>query len=650
MERTRNFVLLLFSVVMVASLVLFYSPTRNDQQANLGSSEEAVAKVGGETITVGELWRQKESYSRFSQGQNFPARLMLNSLIGSRIAKVEAERLGLTATDAEVAAEIREMFKPTDGKPFDQKRYEQNVTQQSGSVAAFEQSVRDDLSARKLEAFLTSGVSVSEQEVLEDFKKKNTKFDLSYVVVNAVEVAQTLKPTDAELMAYFEQNKASYYISVPQKKVRYIYVDTAKIGEKLPISDADLKAEYDQLPEDKRKAGVRGQEIVLRVAKPEFDGQVLEKATELANRAKKDGTITEEAFAELAKGYSENPLTAGNGGRLSGPVRENLNNPTDPYQRLLKMKPGEVTEPISYQNRYFILRRGEEVPKTFEDAKKELEVSLRNRRAYTVAAELAQKITDALKNNKSIDQTVQEFAAQANMAPADMIRETGYIKPGDNVDKIGTSPQFEQGIASLENPQDVGDKIPVAGGFAIPQLVDQRPPRDAEFAEVKDQLVEIVKLEQARARVADIAKQVAAGAVSPSALAAAAQAQNLKAQDQKSYILGSPLGQGPSASTSETLENAVYGMKEGEITKEPILIGDNWYIVAVNKREEANMDDFAKQRDELMQQMLRQKRSEVFQDYIASTRQKMESSGNIRIYPEALAKLDEPEFPVPPMQ
>jgi hypothetical protein len=165
------------------------------------------------------------------------------------------------------------------------------------------------------------------------------------------------------------------------------------------------------------------------------------------------------------------------------------------------MKPGEITEPINYQGRYFILRRGEDVPKSFEDAKKELEVSLRNRKAYSVAAELAGKIADELKQNKDIQKTASDFAAQANMSPTDMIRETGYVKPGDNVDKIGVSQQFEEGIANLENPQDVGDKTPVPDGFAVPMLEDKKPPRDAEFAEVKDQIVEVVKLDKARAQV-----------------------------------------------------------------------------------------------------------------------------------------------------
>jgi hypothetical protein len=307
------------------------------------------------------------------------------------------------------------------------------------------------------------------------------------------------------------------------------------------------------------------------------------------------------------------------------------------------MQPGEVTEPISYQGRIFILRRGEDVPKTFEDARKELEVSLRNRRAYGVAAELAQKVSESLKQTKDVEKTAAEFAGQANMTTAEMIRETGYVKPGDEVENVGVSPQFEEGIAKLENQGDVGERIPVQNGFAIPLLVDAKAPRDAEFDEVKNQVAETVKLEKARAQVEEIAKQIASGAANAGALTAAAQSKGLKVQEQKGFILGSPLGQGPSASTNEALEDMLYGMKEDEVTKTPVPVGDNWYVVGVTKREEASMEEFAKQRDALMQAMLQQKRGEVFSDYLAETRREMEKAGDIKIYQDAMAKIDVPD-------
>ncbi len=643
LEKTRNFVLLLFAVLMVASLVFFFgAPSRSDVTANPAQSTEAAATVSSETITVGDISRQRENYSRFSQGRPYPAKMIVNSMIGSKILRVEAARLGLTATDAEVAAAIREQFKPEEGKPFDQKRYEQNITEQYGSINAFEESVRDDLSANKVRAFVSSGATVAEEEVLKEYQQKNSKFDLGYVTVNPTEIAKGITPTDEELKTYYDQSKQSFYISVPQKKIKYVFLNTSKIGEKLSIPEADLRAEYDALPVDKKKAGVNGQEIVLRAPKPELEGQVFQKATEITTRLKQNGDIvTEEAFAETARGQSENAATASAGGKIPGVVKENPNKKDDPYQRLLTMQPGEVTEPINYQGRYFILRRGEDVPKSYEDAKKEIEVSMRNRRGYSATAELAQKVSDSLKQTKDPQKTAQEFASQANMSVADMVRETGYVKPGDTVDKIGNSPQFEEGIAPLENPQDVGEKTPIADGFAIPMLVDKKEPRDADFDEVRAQIVELVKINKAQAQVDEIAKQIAAGAPNAAGLTAAAAGKNLKALESKSFILGSPLGEGPSASTNDELETAIFGMKEGEVSRTPIKVGDNWVIVGVNKREDANMAEYAKQRDSLMEQMLSQRRGELFSDYLAAVRQKMEAAGAIKIFKDVIAKLDE---------
>jgi peptidyl-prolyl cis-trans isomerase D len=473
LERTRNVVLIIFAVLMVASLVFFYAPTQNTIGANLARSEETVAKVDGDAISVGEVVRQQESMSQMFGGrQQIPAKSMLEQLIGSRIMRQEAARLGLTASDAEVAAEIRKQT--PEGRTFDQAVYEQNVISQFGSVSNYETTVRDQISGQKLQAFVTSGVTVSEEEVLSQYQRKNTKFDVSYVSVNSADLSKTINPSDEELRKYFEDNKQAYHIGVPQKKIRYIFVNTGKLGEKLPLSDADLRAEYDALPADKRIVGVNGQEIVLRIAKPELEAEVMAKANELIAELRSKGEVTEEAFANVARGRSENAVSAVTGGKLRGPVREDPNKKDDPYQQLLKMQPGEVSEPIVYQSRVFILRRGAEVPKSFEETKKELEVSLRNRRAYAAAAELAQKIADSLKQTKDVQKTAAEFASQANMSVAEMIKETDYVKPGDNIPNIGNSPQFEEGIAPLEAVGDVGDRTPIQNGFAIPTLADRR--------------------------------------------------------------------------------------------------------------------------------------------------------------------------------
>ena len=647
LERTRNVIIIVFAIVMVVSLIVAGSLLQDQSALNLTGSTATVAKVGGERITVGEVAILKQG-----RGASISAKFLVDSLITQRLVRLEAERLGLTPSDAEVAAVIRERTRDASGKPVDKKQYEQFAVAQAGSISAYENAVRDELAQQKLEAYLTAGVIVSEEELIDDFKRKNTKFDVAYVAASATELAATIKPTEEQLRAYFDKNKALYFINSTQKKIAYIYTDTVKIGERLTLSDEDLRQAYDRIPADRRKKGVEGQQIVLRVPKPELEDGIMAKAAELIQTAKKNGEIvSEEIFADLAKGHSEDGATSGKGGRLPGLVKENQNNPTDPYQRLLSMQEGQITEPISYKGRIFILRRGKDVPKTFEDAKPELVISLRNTKADTANAELTEKIRQRLAEVKDVRKVAAEFAAQANMRPADMVRETPFIKPGDSVDKVGVNPDFEAAIEPLKDPLQVGDKLRITGGFAVPMLIEKQDPRDATFDEVKDKVTQAVKDEEARNRVEQIAKEIAAGASSASALASAASSRGLKGADQKSFTLGSPLGTGPSASTTEELENAIFALNAGEVAKTPIKVGDAWYVVGVTKREDANMDNFAKERDTLLEQKLAEKRGRVFYEYLTNLRQKMEQDGDIVIYKEQLARLDEtPELPGAPLE
>src|SRR5256885_8528601 len=102
---------------------------------------------------------------------------------------------------------------------------------------------------------------------------------------------------------------------MPQKKIRYIFIDQDKSGEKLQISDKDLHDEYDSLKPEFKQAGVKVQQIVLKIARPDLEATVKAKADDLVAKARgAQETTTEQAFGDLAKGNSEDPSTAKNGG------------------------------------------------------------------------------------------------------------------------------------------------------------------------------------------------------------------------------------------------------------------------------------------------------------------------------------------------
>jgi peptidyl-prolyl cis-trans isomerase D len=655
MERARNWLIVMFALVIGLSMV-FFSLNRYATQNAAASNQEVLASVNGDDVTVAELTRLKENLQQRFGGQISLAQLggdrrFLDGLVRDRVIAQEAVRLGFGASDAEVAAAIRKQFADAGGK-IDIEKYKQNVSTQYGSVAAFEETMRRQLAADKLRAFVTAGVTVSEKEVEEDFRKRNSSFDLTFVPVTADKLAEKVQPSNDELQKFYDEHKAEFRYFDPQMKIRYLFVSQTKVGEKLNVPDADLKAAYDALKPENKIAGVRAQQIVLKVARPDMDAEVMQKAAQLLTEMRGEGTtVSAEKFAKAAKGKSEDPATAKNGGWVPQPVKKSQPGAVskDPLQHVYDLtEEGQVYEPVKYGNAYYLIRRGPAITKTFEEAKPELLATQRNNRAYKAAADLAARAESRLKETKDFQKVAQELAGEANMTPSEMIKETPFIKPGDDVPEIGSSPQFEEKLKPLQNPGDIGERVSIKNGFAIPSLVEKREPRIPDLSEVKDKVAERVKQEKARTQLEQVAHDIATGANKASDLDAAAKKFGLEAKPLPSYKLGTPLAE---AGTSPAADDAINALKEGDVTKTPIKIGETWVVVGMTKRKDADLSEFAKQRDSLMQSALSARRADVFEDYVGELKSRLESAGKIKIYDKVLARIEEPDaLDLPPQR
>ncbi|MFZ0061961.1 MAG: peptidyl-prolyl cis-trans isomerase [Pyrinomonadaceae bacterium] len=663
LERTRSIIIVGFAVLMAVSLIVFYAPGRNTNYLEPTKSTEVVAKVNGAEVTVADVALQKEAVQSRYGGQISLAQLgltnekILDGVIQRKIIEQEALRLGLAPSQADVAAEIRKQFRdPATGQytnldpDKDPERYRQIAVSQSGDVERFEQQFHDQLAYRNLRAFITSSVTVSDEEVEDNYRRETTTLNLTYVFVSPDKLAEKITPSDDELRAYYEQHKTDYRIDEPQKKVRYLYISQDKAGAKLQISDKDLRERYDQMSPENKQAGVKVQQIFLRVARQDLDAQVEQKAKDLIAKLRGTGSqATREAFAEAARGNSEDPATAKGGGFLNRLVKKNPNKPDALYERAVDMQPGEVSDiPIKYGGNWYILRRDDAVPKTFEEAKPELLASLRNSRAYGVAAKLAERAQARLKETKDPQIVAKELAAEANMKPSEMVKETAYIVPGDDVPDIGSNQQFEQAIAVLNNPNDVGERTGVKGGFAIPIFVDKKDPRIPEFDEIKDKVAQSLKQERAKSQVEQKARELAAAINNPGEIKAAGEKAGFEVATEQDFKLGATLGK---AGTSPALDEAIFALKQGSVTKTPIKVGDSWVILGATQRVDPDMATFGPQRAGRTSQLLTNRQNQVFDDYIAKVQERMKQDGKITIYKEVLASLQDDEpVAAPPTQ
>ncbi len=655
LERTRSIIIIGFAVLMAVSLIFFYAPGRTGN-VEPNKSTEVVAKVGSDEITVAQVAQLKDNYMQMFGGRINLAQLggtkrFVDGLVRDRVIAQEAERLGFAASDGEVADKIRKQFTDASGQFVGLDRYKETITARFGDVEQFERSVRDEIARDKLRAFVTSAVKVSDKEVQEEYQRSNAIFDVTYSVVKADKLAEKIQPSDDDLKSYFEQHKTDYRYLVPQKKVRYLYIDQEKSGAKLQVTDKDLSDEFNQLAPQNKISGVKLQQIVLKVARKDLDAQVEQKAKDLIAKAFAASPETgEKVFAELARGNSEEPATAKSGGYLPRPYKKNPNKPDGLYDRTIDMTDGQISDiPIKYAGNWYILRRVSAVEKTLEEAKPELLVSLRNRRGYAAAAKLADRAQSRLKEIKDAQKVAQELAAEANMKPGEMVKETPFVVPGDDVPEIGSSQQFEAALDPLNNPGDIGERTGVKGGFAIPMLLEKKEPRIPDFEEVKAKVAGAFKQQRAKEQVEPKAREIAASANTAADLKAAAEKAGLTVATEEAFKLTRALGE---AGTSPVLDEAIYALKTGEVSKTPVKVGDSWVVLGITKREDADLAAFASQRPQLTDTLQNSRENQVFEDYIAAVQRRMKQEGKIKIYDDVLASIDaaEPEIAPAPGQ
>src|SRR5437867_9096819 len=141
-ERTSKVLILGFVALMAVSLVLFFRPNSGANRIEPTKSNEVLAMVGGDEITVSEFATQKQNiqanFARFG-GQVSLARMgysdsrILDGLIAKKVIKQEAERLGLGASETEIRERIANMFRDPSGKfllvdasgRFDMSKYQE---------------------------------------------------------------------------------------------------------------------------------------------------------------------------------------------------------------------------------------------------------------------------------------------------------------------------------------------------------------------------------------------------------------------------------------------------------------------------------------------------------------------------------------------
>jgi peptidyl-prolyl cis-trans isomerase D len=79
-----------------------------------------------------------------------------------------------------------------------------------------------------------------------------------------------------------------------------------------------------------------------------------------------------------------------------------------------------------------------------------------------------------------------------------------------------------------------------------------------------------------------------------------------------------------------------FSLKVGQVGP-PLNLGSNWAVYQVAERQEANPADFEKQKKEITDSLLKQKRELAFSAFQSSLNDRLKQEGKLKLYPEKMS-------------
>jgi peptidyl-prolyl cis-trans isomerase D len=633
--------LTIISVFMVITLVPGFGST---DFLGTAPARGIVAKVAGADITTQEVQRQAREMVR----QQFPrggaqASMLLpffasqaaQQLIQRQALIAEAQHLGLKATDEAVREELQhgrysQVFFPG-GNFIGQPAYEQMLQDHDLTPTLFERSVKEDILIDKLRSLVAGSAMVTDAEIQQRFEKENGKVKFDYAVLRKDDILKGLHPTDPELKAFYDRNKATYNNSIPEKrKIKYVVIDSAKLQSAAQVSPQELQAYYDQHRDEYRvPEQVNVRQILIKTPLPGADGKVDQKGVDDAHKKADDVLKQLKAgakFEDLAKKYSEDPSSK-DGGSVGWIKRGGFPVP-EVDKAAFSLSKGGTSDVINAGYAFVILRIDDKQDahlKTLAEVKDQIEPILKQQKAQQAAESQASALLSQARAG-GLDK-----AAAAKNLP---VVATDFISSTDTLPGIGTAPQFTEAVfaAAEKSPPD---QIQVPQGFAIFELEAIKPAATPTFEEIRSRVETEFKNERSGTLLTQKTQELSDRAKADHDLKKAAKelGATMKTSD---FVL--PDGQVPDIGSMSGAAAVAFTLKPGDISG-PVDSGNTGAVLAILEKQAPTEADFAAKKDQIRDTLMQGKQSELFGLFMANLREQMEKSGKIKINEQEMKSL-----------
>jgi peptidyl-prolyl cis-trans isomerase D len=618
-DNLKSLAWILWVVIIVFVLALFLDFGDSFQG---GGNKATAATVGSESVTLEEFQRAHrnlESMYRQVYGDQFTPEMQqqmglplqaLNGAVNQKILKLEARRLGLAVTDAEVRDRILQesVFKDEQGRFVGEERYVEILQRGQLTPAAFESEIREELLLKKLTDALSANLYVSEDEVQRAYRDQVERAKIRYLQLPRARFTAEAQVPPAELATYFAAHKQEFRLP-EQREVAYLLVDGALMAEQVKVTEPEMQSWYDaHQAEFTQEEQVQARHILVMINDQRSDEQARQR-TEEAKKRLQGGAD----FAVVAREVSEDPASKDSGGSLGYFGRNRM---VKEFEDAAFSAPtGQLVGPVKSSFGYHLIQVLDKRPggaRSFAEVKEQI----RGRLAAETARELAEGRAKDLASRLTKDKPRNaEGVRSLAQEPIVTFAETGRFGAQDAVPNLGLNPAFSTAAFALKKGE-VSAATQVGRGWAVLYLKEVHPPRVPELAEV-----------EARVRMAATSQKLQQAAMQR--LEAARRAG--KTLDQAAAELGVGVqetpefsGQGtiPGIGYNPELAKAVMGLQKGQMGG-PIADAQGALLFQVTDHKGWDPKQYAANREQTRATLLQEKVSRLQSALIEQRRREL---------------------------
>ncbi|MGC1463431.1 MAG: peptidylprolyl isomerase [Terracidiphilus sp.] len=591
------------------------------------SSGDTISQQKVEQIARQQLQQRGPQYADNPMILNYFEQQVGQQQVQQQILLQEADKLGIRATSDDVVKYLQ--TGPTgavlypNGKFIGQDQYAALISERLNmSVTEFEASVKNDIIVRRLQALITSGVTVSDQEIRDAYRKQNIKIKFDYAVISSDDLRKTINPSDSDLEAFFKKNAARYASAVPEeRKITYFAFTPSQIPGGVPQPTEQQIQQYFNAHQSEYSVPEQARSRHILISVPAGS----DAAKDAAAKAKADGILKQLQaggnWADLAKKDSDDPGSKDTGGELGFSQRGRMVPEFD--TAIFSQKIGDI-KIVKSQFGYHIVQveeRSTAHAQSLSEVQPTIQATLLRQNEAQAEDNYAKALTsEAIKNG--LDKTAA--AHQLEVVTTPFVGAQGVIAALPDGSTL-----LSKAFASKQG--DPPQAAPTGEGDAIFQVTGIAPAHAPAFADWKTHVLEDFRDEELPGQLGQKTTQLSAMAKSSNDLAKAAKAMG--ATVKTSDLVGLT-GQVPDLGAVGQIAPQLFDMAPGNISG-PINAQRTGVVAKLTDKQEPTADEIAQNFDQTRDQLLQQRRGDAFNVFMSRVLDDYKKHNRIRLNTKA---------------